>query len=122
MAYLAEQRKNLKVSASGLVEIRKDPDGNPSSLGEGIYFQCVPCGDELTEDEGRSLFECGVCGYTMTGEESHGLARDYVRALVSVFDISEETKENEEKKKKRGILCLLAGLFGSRKKPRALTS
>ena len=116
MAYLAEHRKDLKVSASGCVEIRKDPDGHPSSLGDGIYLQCVPCGDELGENHDRSLFECGVCGYTATGDEARELAMDYVRALTSVFEI------HVEKKKKKGILWLLAGLFGSRKKRRALTS
>jgi predicted RNA-binding Zn-ribbon protein involved in translation (DUF1610 family) len=116
MAYLAEHRGDLKVPALGCVEIRRDTEGQPTPLGEGLYFQCGPCGDELVEEEARSLFECGTCGYTMTGEEAQGLASDYVRALSSVFTIQKEEKE------KRGIKWLLATLFGSRKKRRALTS
>jgi len=116
MAYLAEQRRSLNVPALGCVEIRRDSSGGATSLGEGIYFQCLPCGDELSENPERSLFECGSCGYTMTGGEAKELAADYVRALTSVFEI------RTEERKKRGIRWLLLILFGSRKKPRALTS
>ena len=116
MAYLAEHRSEFNVPALGCVEIRRDPNGPDTSLGHGLYFQCMPCGDELVENDERSLFECGSCGYTMTGGEAKGLAADYVRVLSSVFSIQ------FEEKKKRGFRWLLATLFGNRKKPRALTS
>lgn len=118
MAYLAESRAMMKLPVSGCIEIRRDGNQMDTIFGDGIYMQCLPCGDELIDNAERSLFECESCGFTVTGDEANALASDYVKALSSAFAI--ETEEVEEKK--RGFLWRLLTLFGSRKKRRALTS
>lgn len=116
MAYLAESRAKMSIPIGGCVEIRRDTNNLSTVFGEGIYMQCLPCGDELIENEEREIFECPVCGFTVTGGEANALATEYVQALSSVFVIEVEEKE------KRGFLWRLLTLFGSKRKRRALTS
>jgi len=116
MAYLAENRAKMNLPIGGCIEIRRDANSLDTVFGEGIYMQCLSCGDELVENSERELFECGACGYTVTGDEANVLATEYVRALSSVFVI--QTEEEEE----RGFVWRLLTLFGSKRKRRALTS
>jgi hypothetical protein len=123
MAYLAETRAMMKLPMAGCVEIRRDANSLDTVFGEGIYMQCLPCGNELIDNAERSLFECESCGFTVTGEEANALATDYVRALSSVFVVEINAEpEIEIEEKKRGLLWRFLTLFGSRKKRRALTS
>jgi hypothetical protein len=122
MAYLAESRAMMKLPISGCVEIRRDANALDTLFGDGIYMQCLPCGNELIDNAERSLFECESCGFTATGDEANALANDYVRALSSVFTVKVEEVEEVEEEKKRGFLWRLLTLFGSRKKRSALTS
>ena len=119
MAYLAESRAKMKLPIDGCIEIRRDANHLDTVFGDGVYMQCLPCGDELIDNTERSLFECGSCGFTVTGDEANALATDYVRALSSIFVIQSPKIEEE---KKRVFLWRLLTLFGSRKKRRALTS
>jgi predicted RNA-binding Zn-ribbon protein involved in translation (DUF1610 family) len=116
MAYLAESRVKMKLPIEGCIEIRRDANHLDTVFGDGVYMQCLPCGDELTDNAERSLFECGSCGFTVTGDEANALATDYVRALSSIFVIHQKEEE------RKGFLWRLLTLFGSKRKRRALTS
>ena len=85
MAYLAETRALMNLPIGGCIEIRRDANNLDTVFGEGIYMQCLPCGNELIDNSERKLFECESCGYTVTGKEANSLATDYVRELSSLF-------------------------------------
>lgn len=106
MQYLVKKRKKIFVPANGSIEIRVDFE---STDGESprVWVQCSACGDEISENTKRKLFECPECGIEVTNAELNKLAQAQVDTIKQKFEINEERK---------GLIWRLATWFGRTKK------
>lgn len=109
MAYLAEHRDKLFVSAVGLAEIEVSFSGDEAVV--GLY--CAACNFEMIHDDGSELNECRECGIEVTNNESVELARRYAYAILDRFGVPRPWEG-------KGFLWRLRTLFGATRKRQAL--
>lgn len=108
MAYLAEQRDKMFVSAVGVGEI--DIHLEEGDLCADLF--CAACSYQFDLSEVRGLYECSVCGVEVTEAEAKDLARRYVVAVCKRFQL-------DDLNDKRGFWWRLKTLFGGTKKQQA---
>ena len=103
---LAPDRERYNIAQHRTVEIRvgvERPDEPGSPLGG--WFHCLTCDDVFFYDEGRFLFECPCCGYTVSRTEAADLC------LAHVFQVEKLARSfsppPKVKKKRRWYLLWL---------------
>lgn len=98
---LAPDRERYKISQRGAVELRVGyvfEDFNPEAPVEG-WFCCMTCNDNMSFAEDRMLFECPMCGYTLSRIEALEMCVENVEHINKLA--SSITPPRESKKKRR---------------------
>lgn len=84
---LAPNRENYNIAQHRTVEVRAgvaQPDlpGSPIEA----WFHCITCDDIFDYDEDRMLFECPVCGYTVSRSEAVDVCAVHVEYVSKLSD------------------------------------
>jgi len=110
VAYLAEHRLQIFISAVGIAEI--DVHIDDEELIATIH--CAVCSIEFGFNDERGLYECEYCGVEVTKPEVSDLASKYIKAVAGQF-VSQGDSRDE-----KGLLWRLKTLFGGTRRQQAL--